>query len=248
MRSTPRARLLARASLVALALSVLGACTPFALSPPARTLPLESSATLAPGGVAVQASGGYHDALGTEGGGAAVRARVGAAERVEVQGEATYAFVDYGDERSPHLFAGRLGVKLAPVEHLAFTGGVGAGAHSYGAYVAPDAGLIVAYENPYVVPWAALRGFVSVPVEPQAVTLVRRHDDGTSETFVLVPPNTAGWQVSTGVRIPVSLDRARGLSLNVLAGGAYAALYGLDGQDSHGVWQLEGGLELVVGP
>jgi hypothetical protein len=246
--SSSSLRPLRRALVAALALG-LGACTPFALSPPARTLPLESAATLDEGDVAVQASATYHDSLGSEGGGASVRARVGLVPQLEAQAEATYAYVDYDDERSPHLGAGRLGLKLAIVEHLAVVAGFGAGSHAHGAFIAPDAGLIVGYENPYVVPWIALRGWVSVPVDAQSVTVTQDDGgDGMPDVFVLVPPNTAGWQLSTGVRIPVSIDTERGLGMNVLVGGGYARLHGLDGQNEHGFWQLEGGLELVVDP
>lgn len=239
---------IARSSLALALMLSLGACTPFALSPPARTLPLESSATLDEGDVAVQAGGGYHDSLGTEGGAASVRARVGVVPMLEAQIEATYAYVAYDDERSPHLGAGRLGLKVAPIEHLAFVAGLGTGAHANGAFAAPDVGVIVAYENAQLVPWIALRGWVSLPIDPQSITVTRTADNGDPETFVLVPPNTAGWQLSTGVRIPISIDADRGLGLNVLVGGGYAQLHGLDGQHQHNLWHVESGIEIVVDP
>lgn len=245
--STSGARSVHRLVLAAAALA-LGACTPYALSAPARTLPLESAATLREGDVAVQASGGFHDALGSGGGSASVRGRVGLAPQLEAQAEASYAYVEYGDERSPHLGAGRAGLKLALVPHVALVAGLGAGSHSHGAFLAPDVGLIVAWENDDVVPWLAVRGWVSVPVDAQSVTVTRENGDGSREMFSLVPPNTAGWQLSTGVRIPISIDEERGTRMNVLAGGGYARLHGLDGQAEHGFWQLEGGLEIVVDP
>lgn len=219
-----------------------GACTPFALSPPARALPLESSATLAPGRVAVQASGGWHNAA-RDGGNATVGARIGVAEHVELQGEASYLHVDYGDERSPYGGAGRVGVKLAPVEHVAFVLGVGAGGHAYGGFVAPDAGVVLAYENPYVIPWGAFRVMFSLPVDPS--TVVVSHED---ELLPLVPPDTFGWQASTGIRLPVLIDPEDDVTLDFLVGAALTYLYGLDGQFQHGFLQAAGALELAFGP
>ncbi|MDQ3033809.1 MAG: hypothetical protein M3Y87_15440 [Myxococcota bacterium] len=247
MMLAPSLRLFAHLALAASALG-LGACTPVALSPPARTLPLESAATLEEGDVAVQASGGYHDTSGGDIGSAALRARIGLVPHLEAQLEATYAHVGYGDERSPHLGAGRLGLKVAPIEHIALVAGIGAGAHSYGAFAAPDAGVIFAYENPYVVPWIALRGWVSLPIDPSIVTVTRTAGDGTVDMFVLVPPNTAAWQLSTGVRVPIALDAERGIRMNLLAGGGIGELYGLDGQARHGIFHFESGLEIVVDP
>lgn len=220
------------------------ACTPFALSPPARTLPLESSATLDEGDLAVQAAAGPHQAIGRYGAEAAARVRYGVVEHVEAQAEASYAYIDYGDERSPHLGAGRLGLKYAPIEHLAFVAGLGAGGHVHGGFIAPDAGVILAYENPYLVPWAAVRGTISVPVDPSSAVV----SQGTADPFVLVPPNTAGVQVSTGVRVPVSIDEERGVRLNLLGGVAFSYLSGLDGHGQHGFWQSEFGIELVLDP
>lgn len=236
---------------VALATLSLGACTPFALSPPARTLPLESAATLEEGQVAVQASGGYHDSLDVEVGGAAVRARVGVVSHLEAQVEGTYAYVDYGDERSPHLGAGRVGLKVAPIPHVAFLAGVGVGTHSYGSFAAPDVGAIVAYENPYFVPWTAFRGFVSLPIDANSVVVTQPDGNGGVDSFVLVPPSTAGWQLSTGFRIPVEIRRGEGESgvrLDLLAGVGVSNLHSLEDGEREGLFHVETGIEVVLDP
>ncbi|AKF09818.1 hypothetical protein [Sandaracinus amylolyticus] len=236
----------------ALSTLALVGCTPFALSPPARTLPLESSATLEEGQASVQIAGSYIDAIDVRGGSGSVRGRVGVASQIELQAEGTIAHLDYGDERSPLLGAGRMGVKFAPIESVGLVAGVGAGGHSYGPFVAPDIGVIFAYENPYVVPWGAARAFVSLPVDPSTVR-VTQPDGDTVETFDLTPPSTAGWQLSTGIRIPVVIDAEldrprRGSRVDIHLGVAYSRLHGLEGGDEIGLYQVEAGVEIVIDP
>lgn len=226
----------------------LAACTPFALSPPARTLPLESAATLEPGDLAVQVAGGYDEGVATKLASAAARARVGLVPMLEAQLDATYVHIEYEDERSPHLGAGRLGLKVAPIEHLAFTAGLGFGSHAHGAFAAIDGGAIVAYENRYLVPWTALRGFVSLPIDPHTITVQAYDDDGELRMFVMTPPDTWGWQLSTGVRLPIPIDEERGIALSVLVGGAYQRFHSLTGTRVHEIVQFESGIEIVVDP
>lgn len=239
-------------SLLAVTAIALGACTPFALSPPARTLPLESPATLEEGEVAVQAAGGYHDAVPMRIGSAAVRARIGIVSLLELQLEGTYAHVDYGDERSPHLVAGRAGLKVAPIPHIAFVAGLGVGTHSYGSFSAPDLGLIVGYENPYFVPWTAFRGFVSLPIDANRVVVTQTDSEGAVEEFVLTPPGTAGWQLSTGFRIPIPVASPHEPGVvdrvDLHAGIGLAHLYSLDTDDSLGLYHVELGVEIVLAP
>ncbi|UJR86735.1 hypothetical protein [Sandaracinus amylolyticus] len=230
----------------------LGGCTPFALSTPARTLPLESSATLEEGQGSLQVAGSYFSSSDVEGGSASLRGRVGVASQLELQGEGTVAHIDYEDERSPLYGTGRIGLKFAPVEWVGLVAGVGAGGHSYGPFVAPDIGVIFAYENPYVVPWGAARGFVSVPVDPSTVRVTRPNGEEI-EVFDLTPPNTAGWQLSTGIRIPFVVDPdplrpRRGTRVDFHIGGAYTRLHGLDGENELGLLQVEAGVEIVIDP
>lgn len=220
-------RSVARRPALVAALALAG-CTPYSLSPPARALPLESSATLAEGESAVQVSGGLHNGLGPVGGSGEVSVRHGLLPQLELQLDGSYSYVQYPDERSPHIGAGRAGLKVAPVEHLAFVAGVGAGGAAHGAFVSPDAGLILAYENPYLVPWAAIRGFVSVPIGPSTVTVSEPNADGPPTLYMLVPPNTIGWQASTGVRLPIPLEEP-GLGLDLLGGVGLMGLYSLEG-------------------
>lgn len=227
-------------------IGVLTACVPIAMSPPARSLPLESSATLPEGDVAIQAAGGVHSDEAA-GGAAALRGRFGLTPYLEAQAEATYIEVSYPhsyDTRSPHLGAGRVGLKLAPVEHFAFVAGFGMGGHTHGAFAAPDIGLIAAYENRYFVPWFALRGWLSAPINPRTRTVT--NEDG--ETFVLRPSDTFGWSLSTGFRIPLTLDAEDNVRLNLLAGLSIGWLYDPHQDETFAFGQFETGVEFVVDP
>lgn len=237
---------------LALGALALGGCAPFALSPPARAMPLESPATLEEGEVAVQAAGGWHDTLGPDIGSASVRARIGVVSLLEAQLEGNYAHVDYRDERSPHLVAGRVGLKVAPIPHIAFLAGLGVGTHSYGSFGAPDLGVIVGYENPYFVPWTAFRGFVSLPIDANRVVVTQTDSDGTVESFVLTPPSTAGWQLSTGFRVPIPVASGQEESVvrrvDLHAGVGLGHLYSLENDDDEGIFHIELGIEIVLDP
>jgi hypothetical protein len=199
------------------------ACTPFALSPPARTLPLERPAAVADGRVSIQAAASAWPPGPIT---AAVRARVGLVSGVEAQLEGSYIHHRYTYERTPHIGAARAGLKLAPTPHVAFALGLGAGSHTHGAFLAPDAGALLAYENPDIVPWLTDRVTLSAPVDPQTVVV----SDMQGERVVLVPltpDTTAIMQLRTGVRIPIHIDEPPVDSVSVLAGVAWTYLRGL---------------------
>jgi hypothetical protein len=195
--------------------------------------------------VAVQAAGGMHFDEAS-GGAASLRGRFGLTSFLEAQVEATYMEIDYPnyDHRSPHLGTGRIGLKLAPIEHFAFVAGYGMGGHTHGAFASPDVGLIVAYENRYCVPWFALRAWVSAPINPKTRTVT--NNDG--DMFVLRPYDTFGWQASTGIRIPITLDAEDNVRLNLLGGLAVGRLHDLRQDESFGFWQFETGFEIVLDP
>lgn len=224
---------------------VMSGCTPFSLSPPARNLPLESSATVGDGAVAVQAAGGAHNAVDEAGGHASASVAVGVSETLEVQGEANYTHISYGDERSPHVGAGRVGLKYAAIPHLAVVAGLGVGSGAHGVFVAPDLGVIGAYENAYVVPWGAVRATISGPADPSTITVTRQNGD-TFESFDLVPPSTFAWQVSTGVRVPAYDGEDYGV--DILAGVGLLGMHGMDGEHSHAVLLGAGGVRLTLKP
>ncbi len=220
------------------------ACSPFALSPPARTMPLESPATLEEGRIAVQATAGS-TLTSTET--AAARLRVGVIHGLEAQLEGSYAHFTYGDERGPHIGAARVGVKLAPQPHASFVLGLGAGSHTHGAFVAPDVALLFGYENRDVVPWIALRAAISVPIDPQTIMVSQRSGfDRTVEHFPLAPPATGIVQGAIGLRIPIHIERPGLDTVNLLGGVGLTHLRQLSGDRDITLFHGELGLEFVL--
>lgn len=219
-------------------------CTPFAVSPPARTMPLESPASLAEGRIAVQAAAGS-TLTNTET--AAVRARVGVVPGMEVQLEGSYVHHTYGDERGPHIGAARAGIKLAPAPHAAIVVGLGAGSHAHGAYLAPDVALIFGYENRDIVPWIALRAGVSSPIGPETIVVSHRSGfDDRVELFALVPPATGIAQAAIGMRLPIHIDRPPFETLNLHGGIGLTHLRQLSGDRDVTFIHGELGVELVL--
>jgi hypothetical protein len=112
----------------------------------------------------------------------------------------------------PNLYVARVGLKYRLADWLALGGGVGGGGSAGGGLFSPDLGPIVAYENPTLVPFASLRGFVSLPIHPQWV----RYDSG-DDLMVDRPKTTYGWTGTLGLRVPLGPSSApRG---SVLVGG-----------------------------
>jgi len=71
--------------------------------------------------------------------------------------------------------------------------------------VSPDLSLILAYENPYAVPFFSGGGYTSHPFSAKTVFLSAGDSGGSP--FFGVPVLTWGWTVSSGLRIPVLHDR-----------------------------------------
>lgn len=185
-------------------LVALAGCAPHLYSPPGRSLPLEAAATVAPGETALQLEGGVSSAVFGPGvAHGTARVRHGVAEEIEVVVEGNAVVVlhdDEGPSSDAHrgIYGARVGAKLGFSPHFAFTFGAGAGGSAAGGFVSPDLGIIGSYDNPYVVPFLSLRGFISQPFAVRGVEI--NHSDRT-ERFT--PDLTWGFAWSTGLRIPV---------------------------------------------
>jgi hypothetical protein len=185
-------------------LAASGGCSYHAFSPPARAINMETAAPVKPGETTVGARGGIVGALFEPGAavGTAI-VRHGVAPDVEVNGEATYAYVLLeGQESTANINqnagATRIGVK-AGNQYAAFTGGLGGGLSAMGGFTAADAGLIFSFANCYVVPFVSTVGFVSTPVGAKSVTF---YDGRTSK-----PGTSFGYGAAAGIEVP--LDHAR---------------------------------------
>ncbi len=231
--------------LVAAAMALLAtACSPIAVSAPARTLPLETAETVREGHVGIRAGGGVHsDDWGGEVGVASGGVGVGVAEDVELQASGSFAYADAlsGRTPSPFFLAGHLGLKHRVLESLAFTGGVGFGAGPWGSFFAGDLGAIVAYENPYVVPFFAARLQISTPMSASTETFT--DENGTA---TLLTPHTTLWlQPSTGVRIPICYqDECSGTRVSLTLAVAWTAAVQVDAIHDGQGFGAEGGLQI----
>lgn len=236
-----------RSSLLALAILLASGCTPIAVTPGIRTVPLESAETVRRDHVAVRASGGAHHTtwqpLATAGGGVSV----GVTDEVEVQVDGSFAWIGGLENRdlSPYAAAGRVGVKHQALDWLAFTIGVGGGAGPWGGLVGGDLGAIFAYENPYVVPFFAARMQLSLPVAGQTERIVQTNSDGTETVTMLSPTTTLWFQPSTGIRIPICTDETcSGVRVSLTAAFAWTMIVAVDQAHNGGSLGGEGGLQL----
>jgi hypothetical protein len=213
------------------------ACSPIALSPALRAVPLETAETAREGHVAVRASGGAHTSVYTAGGGIGV----GVAPDVEVQLEGTFADVEQlnGRRISPFVGTGRIGLKHRLLECLAVTAGVGAGAGPWGAFSGGDLGIILAYENPYVIPFFAARMQFSVPINPQTELA----SDGNGGTLSLSPTTTFWFQPSSGIRIPFCHEGAcDGTRVSLTLAVAWTQMYEMAPERTGSGIGFEGGI------
>lgn len=230
--------LAALASGVGLVLSA--SCTPRVYSPPTRMMPLESVATAKEGEYIVALQGGAAGAVfGGELLGGAARVRFGVVEKAEVSVEGSTFFVlnDSPTRAYRGIHALRGGVKYRALPFLSTTFGLGGGASAGGGFFAPDVGLLVGYENPYLVPFLGIDGGVSVPLFPRNVD-VSLPDEGP-RTFFDRPKLTWLAGAHAGLRLPLSCE------WSALVAAAFDYL--LDGETPGGYLVVNAGLEYRFG-
>jgi len=230
-----------RIGLAALA-ALATACSPIAVSAPTRTLPLETAETVREGHVGVRAGGGIHtDGWGGELGTGTGGVGIGVARDVELQAEGSFAWSDAVSQRgrSPFFAAGHVGVKHRVLDVLAFTGGIGFGAGPWGSFFGGDLGAILAYENPYVIPFFAARLQISTPLD--ASTELVTDDNGV--TTMLTPHTTLWLQPSTGLRFPICWqDECGGTRVSLTLAVAWTAAIQVDAIHDGQGFGAEGGL------
>jgi len=155
--------------------SALGMSACSVLTPPTRPFPLETVATVGNGRTGEQVEIGRSSDLGAESGTMRVRHGLDSETDVSVEGAATNVTSGNSDPNL-RIWSGRAGVKRRVRKWLAVTGGLGGGAFGGNPFLGPDVGGIASWENPYLIPFAALRGSVSVPLAPRPVDFA---DQGT---------------------------------------------------------------------
>src|SRR5690554_1379062 len=181
-------------SLMVAASTVAMGCGAHLYSPSARVVPMEAAKTLDEGQHAMGAHAGASSVDALEIFHAAARYRQGVAEGVEVGADVNLGVVTNMDEAAtpvnPLIFSGRVATKWAPAalgDYFAVIGGLGGGTSEAGQFFSPDLGVIVAYENPYVVPFLSADGFVSVPINAHEIDMSSK-DEGAG--FNLQTPQT----------------------------------------------------------
>lgn len=210
-------------------------------------MPLESAATLPAGDTGIQVEGGYHSRVfGPEVLSGTVRVRHGVGDGVEVavDGSALRLDVDRppGSRVSTSVHAARAGAKVRLAKPVSVAGGFGGGYSAGGAFVSPEAGPILAFENRYLVPFLATRFGVSQPLSPRPVDTSEAQDGSAVDR-----PRTT-W-IATGVvglRVPLgwSEPEAGTVRGSLLAGVGMTHLADTRDKDTFG--QLALGGELVL--
>jgi hypothetical protein len=192
---------------VTIAVTSSAGCSYQVIAPPVRMINMESAQTAAPRETIVGARGAaFKDVFGPAVGVATVGVRRGVAEQVEIDADATWAYVnDPGNEVfDRNIYAGRLGTKLSHASgNVAFVGGAGLGyAPAGGSFGAADAGVALSANSCRGALFANLTSFVSTPIEAKTVNfrVAGRMD---------APETTVGYGVSAGAEIRLDRDRCR---------------------------------------
>lgn len=202
-------------------LVLLFGCTPYVHSPAGRSFPLEAAKALNPRETGIQVEGGGGFGGNVDLGGLTARVRHGLVKGLDGNFEAgfqRFRISSGGYQLSNrNIFTARLGIKYAPIEHVALVVGLAGGGWTGGGFIGPDVSLIVGYENPYCVPFINVGGYGSMPVRENIITLV---DTGASvdEDYIAAPTNTIGWTVGVGIRVPVSHEKDGSTKSAFLAG------------------------------
>jgi hypothetical protein len=197
-------------------------------------LPLESPRPLPAGRTGVTAEAAVHSLLfGPDLVGGGVRVARGIAQgEVSVEGAALVVQGDSAAGTSRSLGMGRVGFHTGD-RIFGFAAGLGGGWSAAGPYVSPDFDLMLGYENCYLVPFAALRTSLSVPIAPGAVDISKK-EDGVG-AHVLKPRTTAAFSPGIGLKIPLfhhcSADPQYGAA--ILLGLAWTALVDADHSDTY---------------
>jgi hypothetical protein len=171
--------------------------------------------------------------------------RHGVSDDVDVAFEGSAMHIDAdlpeGTRVARGVYSARGGAKVRLARPLAIAGGFGGGYSAAGAFVSPEAGPILAWENRYAVPFVATRFGVSQPISARTLD-VSQDQDGSR----LDRPRTT-W-IATGVlglRVPLgwSAPEAGTTRGSLLAGLGLTHL--ADNRDKDTFTQLSLGGEVV---
>jgi len=184
------------------ALTPIG-CAHHVYSPPARSLPIETVATLEPGNTSLALETGVHGSVfGPDIFTSTGRARHTFTQNLEGVAEVNLMHLidDAEAQTHPNIYGLRFGCKYRLTNFLAFPYGIGGGYSEAGFFISPDLGAILAYENPYIIPFLSVRGYVSQPIGKRAVDI----GEDTEGEYIEKPDTTWGASGAIGGRVPVT--------------------------------------------
>lgn len=199
-------------------------CSAHVFSPPANIAPMESVAvtptdeTRLAGFVTSQKLDfGPHTTT------LSARVKQGLGHNFEAGLDANFTAFDTSQAKNEDL-AGQVGSaringKWSPIgNYFALTAGFGAGTHTGGQFIAPDLGIVLAYENQYLIPYANVSAFLSQPLNAKPVD-ISYSDDDSAKPLIQTPDTTWGATWTLGVKLP----------LTNVAGLPFAPYFGLTG-------------------
>ncbi len=187
-------------------LLLVGACNHNVYTPPARAFAITSPQVLADGQTTVRANVSSSSQLfGPEIVAGSAGMRRGMSNNLELVADTSFAQVVEASAAGTNrnITMGRIGGKAHPTEshNLAVTAGVGGGyAPASGAYASADVGAVVGFENRYLIPFASVGAFASVPLDPKEVNTTQ---PGDSEQRLDTPEKTLGLTIGVGLKIPL---------------------------------------------
>jgi hypothetical protein len=170
-------------------LNMYSSCIPRIYTPPARMWPNETPGSLGKGKNAVRFSGGAH--LGDAGmGGFGFHAgswtfayHRGFTDLLEAGVQASMLIIDdagWNVDKKPYVGNIRVTAKLSPEpvrRWLGFRSGLGLGFSDAGEFFCIDGGLILGFDNPYIVPFINTGMYVSFPFNTETVDFGVSFDD-----------------------------------------------------------------------
>ncbi len=215
------------------------ACSRNVYTPPARPVMLTSAQTANSGATFVRAyCSTSSEMFGPSINAGTVGVRHGLKERLEVVADASYAQVGEksvaGTNRG--IAMARVGVKFRPnpSPHIALVAGAGGGySPAAGVYSSVDAGAVIGYENRYIVPFVAVSGFASIPLNARQVDITTSDDD---MQYFDSPEETVGLTLGAGLRVPLAIQ-----ATSLLLGLSNTTVW--DNDSSDGFLSVAAGLE-----
>jgi hypothetical protein len=214
---------------------VVSGCNAHVFSPPARAFNADGPAVLGEGKTEIQGQfalggkvfgGGYYTGK--------LHVRHGLSDELDITVDTGAVVVETertnrnfsvaGDESKTEqwpIYAARVGVQWSPkggAGHIGLTGGLGGGYSDGGGFASPDVGFSIGYNNPYVVPYFSMTGFLSIPIAPQGIDVSRLDEPADIQE----PEFSFGVEGTVGIRGKIAVNESQ--QLVIMAGASMTIL------------------------